>query len=71
MNRSQIALIVNTDSIGPPEAQVRLIGMYCIVTGSGLTKDRLGGQVAFAWPGFSKACLDHNFGRPPQLHTCR
>ena len=60
MNRSQIALIVNTDltvgqlsfvhncshynerylaGLGPPEARVRLIGRYCIVTGLGLTKD--------------------------------
>ena len=47
MNRSQIALIVNNElylvGLGPPEAQVMLIGRYCIVTGLGLTKDRLGG----------------------------
>ena len=31
-----------------------LIGMYCIDTGLGLAKDRLGGRVAQAWLGFSK-----------------
>ena len=54
-------IIVNTDltvhncshynelylaGLGPPEAQVRLIGRYRIVTGLGLTKDSLGGQIA-------------------------
>ena len=32
--------------LGPPEAQVMLIGRYCIVTGLGLTKDRFGGQAS-------------------------
>ena len=32
-----------------------LIGRYCIVTGLGLTKDRLGAQVAWAKPGFSNS----------------
>ena len=36
--------------LGPPEARVMLIGRYCMVTGLGLTKERLGGQVAWTWP---------------------
>ena len=47
--------------LGSPEAQVRLIDRYCIVTGLGLTKDRLGGQVAWAWLGFSETWLYHDF----------
>ena len=39
------------------EAHPRLIGRYCIVTGLGLTKDTLGGQVAWIWPGFLKAWM--------------
>ena len=51
--------------LGPSEAQIMLIGRYCIVTGLGLKKDRLGGQVAWAWLGFSKTWLYQDFGPPP------
>ena len=51
--------------LGPPEAQVKFIGRYCIVTGLELTKDRLGGHVTWTCLGFSKAWLYRDFGPPP------
>ena len=47
-----------------------VIWQVLIITGLGLTQDRLGGQggqVAQAWPGFSKAWLYHDFGPPPEV----
>ena len=56
--------------LGPPEAQViRPIGRYCIVTGLGLTTDRLGGQVAQAWQAFSKVWLYHYIICPPPPYS--
>ena len=33
--------IIHVAGLGPPEAQVMLIGRYCIVTGLGLAKDKI------------------------------